>query len=1085
MKNNVLFSALCCLLLWGTGRAQTQTIQVSPTDDVYIRYQSTPTAQFSTHYGATVYHTHTATAGTDKTIGRYRFTHSGFLNSDIQSIKLLLNFRDNDVSDNDASWCFIKAEYLPNTNAPMNPNNSADREDCYYAVAWGPTIFNPGPTAGPSGGSISQTYTIHDPSQNINNMNLFDPNSNNITIGLEGNADNLKINDIKLEITYNCDGPANAPTNLSTSNTDFQSTVLSWNPVANATGYDVYRNGTFHGSTSGTSLTIGNLSPQTTYQLAVRAKNDCSSSASSNALQVTTLGCVDAPTNFTASNHTTSSMVLTWDTEPNTTYKVYQNSTGTGQPLVTTTSGSYLVTSLSPNTPYTYVIVAQKTNHCDSDLAPLVSRTLPDPPYNVQVTGTETDEVVLSWVSYDNISQHNIYNCGDASASIVHIQTTQSSTNPSYGLTRTITGLSPYTEYSYEVSATINEGESAKSACASGYTRPIIPQNVALTPMSSSSVEITWDANPNATSYEIVDCNNGTVHTSNTNTTVINGLNQGTLYSFRVKTIAPFNESYYTTCYNVTTLPSVPNGLVVAPFSSNSLYLTWTTIASPNSWFEVFNSAGISKGTTTDSHMYINFLSSNTQRSYYVVQHTASNSSAPSTTETGRTYLETPQNLITQSISATELKLTWSDVQHATYYEIYDCNDNYLGQETGLNPGMAYLDVSGLTSGTAYTFKVKAMNSYNQSLTSGCVSGYTQIPAPTNVAADGISSSEIEVTWDPVAAASYYAVYDCNGSFIDYSNSTTYIHSGLSPFTSHIYKIKAIYVDPNQGSSTTNGSASSDFSSCAGDYTLLSPPYNLQTTALNISSVRLQWSSIPNATIYKVYHCDGTYLGATSNLYLDINPLSSGTVYDFHVIAENSVTISETSPCITGTPRLLTPTLFGEAVNSSTIQLTWIPIPGATGYNVHTCSGQYIGHTTSPGYLITGLFQQTSYSYKIQAIYVSGQGAPTSGNVNSDFSSCVFVSTPPASQLPGFGFRDEEINNDAEVKVFPNPFVNELQISSDENIEWVGIYSLDGRLVLEQTNVSRSIQTDGLSAGTYVVKVQTENTSKEFKMIKH
>lgn len=87
--------------------------------------------------------------------------------------------------------------------------------------------------------------------------------------------------------------PPSAPTSLSASGTTQTSTNLSWNASTDnvgVTGYDVYQNGSFSKTVTGTSTTMTGLSPATTYSFYVRAKDAAGNvSSNSNTVNVTTL----------------------------------------------------------------------------------------------------------------------------------------------------------------------------------------------------------------------------------------------------------------------------------------------------------------------------------------------------------------------------------------------------------------------------------------------------------------------------------------------------------------------------------------------------------------------------------------------------------------------------------------------------------------------------------------------------------------------------------------------------------------------------------------------------------------------------
>lgn len=83
-----------------------------------------------------------------------------------------------------------------------------------------------------------------------------------------------------------------APSNLRSTGKTSSSVSLAWNASSDnvgVTGYDVYRNGTYVTSVTGTTATVSGLSPNTTYTFTVKAKDAAGNySPASNSLNVTT-----------------------------------------------------------------------------------------------------------------------------------------------------------------------------------------------------------------------------------------------------------------------------------------------------------------------------------------------------------------------------------------------------------------------------------------------------------------------------------------------------------------------------------------------------------------------------------------------------------------------------------------------------------------------------------------------------------------------------------------------------------------------------------------------------------------------------
>lgn len=89
--------------------------------------------------------------------------------------------------------------------------------------------------------------------------------------------------------------PPTAPTGLRTGAIAATSIALSWSPVTGATSYAVYRNGAKVQTVTGTSATVGGLSPSTAYGFQVAAVNDAGESAKSATVTATTIAGPDGP----------------------------------------------------------------------------------------------------------------------------------------------------------------------------------------------------------------------------------------------------------------------------------------------------------------------------------------------------------------------------------------------------------------------------------------------------------------------------------------------------------------------------------------------------------------------------------------------------------------------------------------------------------------------------------------------------------------------------------------------------------------------------------------------------------------------
>lgn len=103
-----------------------------------------------------------------------------------------------------------------------------------------------------------------------------------------------------------------------------------------------------------------------------------------------------------------------------------------------------------------------------------------------------------------------------------------------------------------------------------------------------------------------------------------------------------------------------------------------------------------------------------------------------------------PSNLDASSRDS-EIKLTWSSVEGATNYNVYQSQDNVIYDLISTSTTATY-DVTGLTNGTPYYFKISAANTAGESTYSNAVSA-TPLSLVTTASVDlGQASSYVILT---------------------------------------------------------------------------------------------------------------------------------------------------------------------------------------------------------------------------------------------------------------------------------------------------------------------------------------------------
>ncbi|MCC8250232.1 fibronectin type III domain-containing protein [Saccharothrix luteola] len=248
------------------------------------------------------------------------------------------------------------------------------------------------------------------------------------------------------------------------------------------------------------------------------------------------------PSGLTAGETTPTSVPLSWaaatDNVGVTGYDVYN-----GDTLATTVeSTTATVDGLTPDTEYTFTVVAKDAaGNRSSAGAPVTARTkaapdtgAPTAPGDLVSTGATPTSVSLQWAAATDdigVTGYDVYN-GNTLATTVQ------------GTTATVDGLSADTEYTFTVVAKDAAGNTSDaSAPLKVRTRPLpdteapaTPGNLRSTAQTETSVALAWDEsadNVGVTGYDVY--NGGTLATTAQGTTAtVDGLSADTEYTFTV-----------------------------------------------------------------------------------------------------------------------------------------------------------------------------------------------------------------------------------------------------------------------------------------------------------------------------------------------------------------------------------------------------------------------------------------------------------------------------------------------------------------------------------------------------------------------
>ena len=216
-----------------------------------------------------------------------------------------------------------------------------------------------------------------------------------------------------------------------------------------------------------------------------------------------------------------------------------------------------------------------------------------------------------------------------------------------------------------------------------------------------------------------------------------------------------------------------------------------------------------------------------------------------------------PTSLTATAVSSSQINLGWVDnSNNETGFKIERSTDNVnFSLITTVAANTTSFQNTGLTPATIYYYRVKATNGSGDSAPSNTASATTPgtaPPAPTNLTATAVSSSQINLGWIDNSNNETGFKIERSTDNVNFSlivtvaaNATSYQNTGLTPVTSYYYRVKA-----------TNGTGDSAPSNTASATTLgTAPPAptNLSATAVSSSQINLGWAdNSNNETSFKI-----------------------------------------------------------------------------------------------------------------------------------------------------------------------------------------------------------------------------------------
>jgi len=528
----------------------------------------------------------------------------------------------------------------------------------------------------------------------------------------------------------------------------------------------------------------------------------------------------------------------------------------------------------------------------------------------------------------------------------------------------TIGGITNGKSYPFRIKARNGEGiETDLSTIAQvgpPVAPPSVPGNIKAKTMATS-VTLSWNPVADATGYE-VEVNGGPepIYNELQQMFVHNNLTPNTDYTYRIRAVKDDVLGEWSEPVEVRTnfaIPSTPATVNVV-LTSMTATLNWSTVSNATG-YELEWDGQIYK---LDKRLTFKFigLQPGSQHTYRVRATNAGGASEWSKLATVLTKTDLPDVPTGLIASATDssVSLNWNENADAYTYEV---EADGVTVETG---GANFTELKGLPPGTSHQYRVRAVNEIGASEWSAPVSVSTHALATPSGVVDEATDQSITLRWNAVTGASSYQI-EANGAVFS-ASTNEYTHTGLTPETTHTYRIRAM------------GAGDSAWSKPFTLSTLPTPPGT--PTHLNAiaskNSVTLVWDAIPDATGYDV-ELDGRVVvdnfDATTYTDIELKPYER---HLYRVRARNDAIEGAWSPVVvlhTLPDKPGIPTNIAVTSASSIVTLTWNQELAATGYEIEI-DGTVVDVGSKTEYKHRRLITGSEHKYRIRTRNSAGVG---------------------------------------------------------------------------------------------------------------
>ncbi|MUT64729.1 hypothetical protein [Paenibacillus sp. NEAU-GSW1] len=330
-----------------------------------------------------------------------------------------------------------------------------------------------------------------------------------------------------------------------------------------------------------------------------------------------------------------------------------------------------------------------------------------------------------------------------------------------------------------------------------------------------------------------------------------------------------------------------------------------------------------------------------------------------------------PSNLSYQSVTPTDIKLTWSAVFGATGYTVYEITDGQLIARG--TPSTNSFTINSLPEGQ-YTYVVSTLSPNGESgpcapITVNIAYPVMAAPALTNSVING---NDIVLSWTASQYAQNYNLYqvqpDGQKTLIKTQTARTYTVTN-APEGNYTYSVSA-------SNSVFGESPLSNPVEVNIVIPTMAAPGNATFTVSNATNVTLKWNAVSYAANYRVYQIvDGQKVlksTVTGTTVTYTNQPAGENIFEIYSYSDRFGESPEGSQLTVtiGSVTMTAPeNLTYKVQNANDIVLTWSPVTYANSYKIYqVIDGQSVLKSTVTGTAVTYANQPAGdYIYEVRS----------------------------------------------------------------------------------------------------------------------